>query len=171
MNINNEYQFDTVLIKKNNGTVLEEIFYQYDHWEKYDQNKEYTRKNFNRRYKNEFRTYKYILCFLEEPNGEQNYYILYERVMKYHDILSDYCSCVKCEGNVLNPFKYLRCAFCTGCLKLGENFSDKIKIDIAKKRKEGCFWINKVLISELMFIFILILIFYFTYILYFGNKL
>jgi len=124
-----------VYIQKDNNTNIEDYFVEYDHWEKYSENKSYSRRSYQAAYKGMMKEYQNFLIVFEDDETEE-FYVVAKRIRNELELLEPYCQCYRCVCSTLNPLKYLWCPHCTSCIKSGPGFAKQEYIDKAKVLKQ-----------------------------------
>jgi len=124
-----------IWIQKESSRPIEDYFVDYDNWEKYSENKSYSKRIYQAAYKGVMREYHNYLCILNGEEGDE-YYVIAKRLRNELEALEPYCTCAKCISSFLNPMKYIWCDFCTKCIKAGPGFAKEEYIRKAKELKE-----------------------------------
>lgn len=123
-----------IFMEKDPNRSTKDYFVEYDSWEKYSETKHYNKRPYLAVHKGTNKNYVNYLCILTK-NGVDKYYVVSKRIPTELESLEKYCSCIKCKACVFNPFKYLWCNCCTGCIKAGTGFVNEKFVAKAKEAK------------------------------------
>jgi hypothetical protein len=115
---------------------IDKYFIEYDHFEKYDENKSYSKRPYTMVHNGIIREYTNYLSILDHPNGEQDYYVVSKKLYNELDSLEKYCPCLTCSASCFNPLKYIWCSYCTNCIKAGKGFTKEEYITQARANME-----------------------------------
>ena len=124
-----------IWVSKDDGIAIEDYLIEYDFYEKYSETKTYSKRPYIEVYNGEIRKYNNYLCIFKQEEQEDEYYVLARRCKNELKELEPYCQCSICSS--YNPFKYLKCKHCVGCIKAGYGFANQTLIKNAKLLKES----------------------------------
>jgi len=124
-----------IICDKNDDISIDNYFSEYDYYEKYDENKSYSKRTYQSAYKGVLREYQNYLYVLESDYDKQ-YYVVAKKLYNDLEILEKHCPCLKCSASYLNPLKYIWCPYCTNCIKAGKGFAKDEYIKQAQELKD-----------------------------------
>lgn len=123
-----------LLCNKNEELSIDEYFSEYDYFEKYEEDKSYSKRIYQAAYKGVLREYQNWLYILESDKYE--YYVIAKKIYNDLESLEKYCPCLKCSASFLNPMKHIWCIYCTSCIKTGKFLTKEEYIIQARTLKD-----------------------------------
>lgn len=125
-----------IICEKDNKIPIDTYFIEYDYYELYDENKSYSKRQYQAAYKGILREYKNYLYILESDEEDiKEYYVVAKKSYNDLESLEKFCPCLKCSASFLNPLKYIWCSYCTNCIKSGKGFAKEEYIKQAQEIK------------------------------------
>lgn len=150
-----DFSYTTTLLNKfgsvshtllRQGESVDDRLSEYHHYEEYDPEKEYSKEPYEHNYGHGLHTYKDIAYMFSKehervgndlPESDKLVYVVAQEKLsdKERKELAEFCQCAYHQKYWFNPYRYMICPCCVGCLGTEDHHSQYVINETRKYMK------------------------------------